>query len=155
MFKVNHCTRMKFCIKDFFIFCAVNNESTRKMSEIFLKLKIKTLLLTLNYFSPFFKVFVVGFEAGYCLLGIQSNVARPTIYDYLINSLSASLTKWSNRLKQFVGKWPTKCLSMFHHFVGLALKGLTEIIAAKYHHACFLSIELNKMLCAMWYHFCN
>ena len=155
MFKVNHCTRMKFCIKDFFIFCAVNNESTRKMSEIFLKLKIKTLLLTLNYFSPFFKVFVVGFEAGYCLLGIQSNVARPTIYDYLINSLSAGLTKWSNRLKQFVGKWLTNCLSMFHHFVGLALKGLTEITAAKYHHAFFLSIKLNKMLCAMWYHFYN
>ena len=154
MFRVNHCTRMKFCIKDFF-FYAVNNENTRKMSEIFLKLKIKTLLLTLNIFSSFFKIFVVVFEAGYCLLGIQSNVARPTIYDYLINSLSASLTKWSNRLKQFVGKWPTNCLSMFHHFVGLALKGLTEITAAKYHHAFFLSIKLNKMLCAMWYHFYN
>ena len=155
MFRVNHCTRMKFCIKDFFFFYAVNNENTRKMSEIFLKLKIKTLLLTLNIFSSFFKVFVVVFEAGYCLLGIQSNVARPTTYDYLINSLSASLTKWSNRLKQFVGKWPTNCLSMFHHFVGLALKGLTEIIAAKYHHAFFLSIELDKMLCAMWHHFYN
>ena len=155
MFRVNHCIRMKFWIKDFFIFCAVNNENTRKMSEIFLKLKIKTLLLTLNIFSSFFKIFVVVFEAGYCLLGIQSNVARPTIYDYLINSLSASLTKWSNRLKQFVGKWPTNCLSMFHHFVGLALKGLTEITAAKYHHAFFPSIELNKMLCAMWYHFYN
>ena len=33
-------------------------------------------------------------------------------------------TKWSNTLKQFVGKLPTNCLSMFDRFVGLALKGL-------------------------------
>ena len=42
-----------------------------------------------------------------------------------INSLSASLTKWSNTLKQFVGKLPTNCLSVFDHFVRLALKGLS------------------------------
>ena len=40
------------------------------------------------------------------------------------NPLSANFTKWSNTLKQFVGKLPTNCLSMFDHFVGLALKGL-------------------------------
>ena len=28
------------------------------------------------------------------------------------------------KLKQFVGKLPTNCLSVFDHFVGLALKGL-------------------------------
>ena len=39
--------------------------------------------------------------------------------------LSASPTKWSNTLKQFVGKLPTTCLSVFDHFVGLTLKGLT------------------------------
>ena len=33
-------------------------------------------------------------------------------------------TKWSNTLKQFVGNLPTNCLSVFDHFVGLALKGL-------------------------------
>ena len=33
-------------------------------------------------------------------------------------------TKWSNALKQFVGNLPTNCLSVFDHFVGLALKGL-------------------------------
>ena len=42
------------------------------------------------------------------------------------NPLSASITKWSNTLKQFVGKLPTNCLSVFDHFVGLALKGLTK-----------------------------
>ena len=40
------------------------------------------------------------------------------------NPLSANFTKWSNTLKQFVGKLPTNCLSEFEHFVGLALKRL-------------------------------
>ena len=35
-----------------------------------------------------------------------------------LNPLSAKFIKWSNILKQFVG------LSVFDHFVGLALKGL-------------------------------
>ena len=33
--------------------------------------------------------------------------------------------KWSNTLKQFVGKLPTNCLSVFDHFVELA-KGLNK-----------------------------
>ena len=41
-----------------------------------------------------------------------------------INPLSANFTKWSNTIKQFVGNLPTNCLSVFDHFVGLALKGL-------------------------------
>ena len=41
-----------------------------------------------------------------------------------VNPLSANPTKWSNTLKQFVGKLPTNCLNVFDHFVGLALKGL-------------------------------
>ena len=43
-----------------------------------------------------------------------------------INSLSANFTKWSNTLKQFVVKLPTNCLSVFDHFVGLALKELRK-----------------------------
>ena len=42
-----------------------------------------------------------------------------------INPLSVNLTKWSNTLKQFIGKHPTNCLNVFNHIVGLALKGLT------------------------------
>ena len=42
----------------------------------------------------------------------------------LLNPLSANITKWSNTLKQFVGKLPTNCLSVFDHFVGLAIKRL-------------------------------
>ena len=41
------------------------------------------------------------------------------------NPLSANPTKWPNTLKQFVGNLPTNCLSVFGHFVKLAVKGLT------------------------------
>ena len=40
------------------------------------------------------------------------------------NPVSANPTKWSNTPKQFFGKLPTNCLSVFDHFVKLALKGL-------------------------------
>ena len=43
---------------------------------------------------------------------------------HLVNPLSANSTKWSNTLKQFVDNVPTNCLSVFDHFVILALKGL-------------------------------
>ena len=41
-----------------------------------------------------------------------------------LNFLSANPTKWSNTVKQFLGSLPTNCLSLFDHFVKLALKGL-------------------------------
>ena len=40
------------------------------------------------------------------------------------NPWSVNPTKWPNTLKQFVAKFPTNCLSVFDHFVKLALKGL-------------------------------
>ena len=42
----------------------------------------------------------------------------------VLNPLSTKLTKWSNTLKEFVGNLPTNCLSVFCHFMGLALEGL-------------------------------
>ena len=45
-------------------------------------------------------------------------------YNMVFNPLSANFTKGSNTLKQFVCNLPTNCLSVFDHFVGLALKGL-------------------------------
>ena len=48
--------------------------------------------------------------------------APPFVLEY--SPLIANITKWSNTLKQFVGKLPTNCLSVFDHFEGLALKGL-------------------------------
>ena len=43
----------------------------------------------------------------------------------VLNPLSANATKWSNTLKQLVGKLPTNCLGVFDHFVILALKELS------------------------------
>ena len=50
-----------------------------------------------------------------------------SVYSFCINPLSANPTKSSNTLKQFVGKLPTNCLSVFDHFVILALKGLRTL----------------------------
>ena len=44
----------------------------------------------------------------------------------LINPLNANPEKWSNTLKQIVGNLPTICLSVFDHFMNLALEGLSE-----------------------------
>ena len=42
-----------------------------------------------------------------------------------VDPLSASSTEWSDTLKQFIDNLPKNCLSVFDHFVGLALKRLT------------------------------
>ena len=44
------------------------------------------------------------------------------------NPLSAKFIKWSNTLKQIVGKLPTICLSVLVHFSGLALKGFKDLV---------------------------
>ena len=51
---------------------------------------------------------------------------------FRFNPLSANPTKWSNTLKQFVGNLPTNCLSVFEHFVKLALKGLKMLFLKNY-----------------------
>ena len=51
-----------------------------------------------------------------------------SIKSFHVNSLSASFTKWSNTLKQFVAKLPTNCLSVFDNFLGLALKRLIIVM---------------------------
>ena len=65
-------------------------------------------------------------DIGNNILGISSDIMvisnRKYRYTRYINPLSASFTKWSNTLKQFVDKLLTNCLSVFDHFVGLALK---------------------------------
>ena len=42
------------------------------------------------------------------------------------NRLSTNIIKWSNTLKQFVGKLSTNCLGVSDHFVGLVLKRLSK-----------------------------
>ena len=59
----------------------------------------------------------------------------------LINHISANPGKWSNTLKQFVGKLPTNCLSVFDHFVKLALNGLSATISFE---------KLTNIICAFY-----
>ena len=47
------------------------------------------------------------------------NIANTNI----LKPLRANPTKWSNTLKQFVGKLSTNWLSVFAHFIKLALEG--------------------------------
>ena len=56
------------------------------------------------------------------------------------NPLSANFTESSNTLKQFVGKLPTNCLSLFDHFVGLELKGLKHV----YNKGAFLQFTRSR-----------
>ena len=59
-------------------------------------------------------------------------------YIWRINSLGGNPTKWSNTLKEFVGNLPRNCLSVFDHFVGLALNGLKRCMLSSY-----LSLDTN------------
>ena len=54
---------------------------------------------------------------------VLSDSAKEIIFNFkLINPLSANFTKWLNKLKQFVRNLPMNRLSVFDHFVKLALK---------------------------------
>ena len=66
---------------------------------------------------------------------------KKTYKQMTINPLSAKFTKWSNTLKQFVGKLPTNCLSVFDHFSGLAFKRLK--INSIFHFPNFLLFKLD------------
>ena len=50
----------------------------------------------------------------------------------ILNPLSANYKKWPNTLKQFVGKKPKNCLSVFDHFVVFALKRLNCLLCSFY-----------------------
>ena len=58
-----------------------------------------------------------------------------------VNSLSSNPTKWSNTFKQFVGNLPTNCLSVFDHFVILALKGISCQLCSRWCQKCSFSGE--------------
>ena len=60
-------------------------------------------------------------------LALQKQSSQAIFRKTYFNPLSAKFIKWSNTLKQIVSKLPTICLSVFDHFSGLALKGLSYI----------------------------
>ena len=74
-------------------------------------------------------------RTGCCDIKIYSWISHKALHKYpkldlvrsfmtIYNPLSANPRKWSNTLKQFVGKLPTNCLSVFDHFKKFALKRL-------------------------------
>ena len=85
-----------------------------------------------NFYQSFQKFLALVFT-DYGRMNLESTLKPPSDFEHgtsglgmqHLNPLRANFTKWSNTLKQFVGKLPTNCLSVFEHFVGLALKGLT------------------------------
>ena len=50
---------------------------------------------------------------------VQNHAKHHKLVTIVLNPLSANVTKWSN-----TSHLSTNCLSVFDHFVGLALKGL-------------------------------
>ena len=58
--------------------------------------------------------------------------------------LSTNITKWSNTLKELVGNLLTNCLSVFDHFVRLALKGLSAIYTAIYYNGAECGIKVRS-----------
>ena len=83
-------------------------------------------------------IFSTNQRTGFFMIGISVNervkydklgryAMQMLFYDFpAFNSFSANPTKWSNTLKQFVCNLPTNRLSVFDHFVKLALKGLNN-----------------------------
>ena len=61
-------------------------------------------------------------------LTLQKNLFDKTALAIFLSLFLMKISKWPNTLKQFVGNLPTNCLSVFDHFVGLALKGLKGAI---------------------------
>ena len=73
------------------------------------------LMMKSTYPSYYYSAGLVTYSSGTLIREGQLMKLKP---------LSAKLKKWPNTLKQFVGNFPTICLSVFGHFVGLAFKGL-------------------------------
>ena len=64
----------------------------------------------------------------------------------IFNPLSANPTKWSNTLKQFVGIFSANCLSVFDHFVRLALKGLKANHQGECKNESEIRIQISKVI---------
>ena len=83
--------------------------------------------------TPYTKISSTGFKESWksilrkSQLELFNKLIEENAFNFF-NSLNANYTKWSNTLKQFVGKLSTNCLSVFDHFLKLALKGLNSIM---------------------------
>ena len=76
------------------------------------------------------------------LSGAQWRMVLPSRYKEL--TLSAPTPQIGQTLKQFVDKLPTNWLSVFHHFVALALKRLNHFMPMFHLFQCF---RLFRSIC--------
>ena len=84
-------------------------------------------MLSLPALNLMSKVKFVTFGTKYLRMDKVKFVANNLLnWCGLFNPLSANATKWSNILRQLVGKLPRNCLSVFCHFVGFLFKGLNR-----------------------------
>ena len=89
--------------------------------------KFYVILFCENSIHRNFAAWVVFVKAIFSCLNLKTDDGfLPYNMPELFNPFNANFKKWSNTLKQFVGKLATNCLSVFDHFVGLALKGLIK-----------------------------
>ena len=65
------------------------------------------------------------YDVVFCEKRLGSKHASAVVF--CLKPLRAKLTKWPNTLTQFVGNLPTNCMSVFGHFLGLALKMVRQI----------------------------
>ena len=117
---------------------SVKNWPTGKLSSIFVSeiINLLTLPLICSESNSFF------FWIEFMFKWRKISLLRLSLHKDF-NPLSANPTKWSNTLKQFVGKSATNCLSVFDHFVGLAPKGIRRYY---YNHPLMLCNAYSLLL---------
>ena len=96
-------------------------------SKLLLVLPINKYDLIKFFPTPFFIKFLVSIFETIIDFMFRNVINTFLNYKYIFNifnPLSANTEKWANTLKQIVGNLPTICLSVFGHFMNLALKGL-------------------------------
>ena len=87
--------------------------------------KIIARILNISLFHCVKSVRILSFSGSYFPTFAPEKLWIWTLFKQRYFTItSANPIKWSNTLKQFVGKFPTNCLSVFDHFAGLGLKSL-------------------------------
>ena len=80
-----------------------------------------------------------------------SHITKKWPAKHSIEKQNFNFTKRSNTFKQFVGNLPTNCLSVFDHFVRLALKGLIILVNL----SAVSCLRLPSFLCMVNGHTCS
>ena len=106
-------------------------------------------LWVLCYISFLYFSFIFSVNVSIFLI-LSSSISW---YVSKLNPLNANRTKWSNILKQFFGKLPTNCLSVFDHFVGLTIIRLTSNPQCPWQcclmDGCYLSFIVQFVKCML------